>query len=76
MRSNKTYKQRDYTNKVMYWQNQLNQSINCAPIDLDSAKIEKALKSLTYFVNKQIEIVKENENEKFQEHYNAIIKHF
>ena len=60
---------KDYSKKIMYWQNQLNKSINCAPIDLDSAKIEKALKSLNYFVNKQIEIVKEKE-------YNEIVKYF
>ena len=75
MKYNRT-KHRDYSDKIMYWQNQLNESINCAPVDLNSAKIEKALESLTYFVNKQIEIVKENEDDSFQDHYNAVIKHF
>ena len=69
-------RRRDYSDKIMYWQNQLNKSINCAPIDLSSAKIEKALKSLTYFTQKQIEIVKKNEDDNFQEHYNAISKFF
>ena len=65
MKSNRTYtsRNRDYSDKITYWQNQLNKSINCAPIDLSSTKIEKALKSLTYFTQKQIEIVKEKEYE-------------
>jgi DNA-directed RNA polymerase subunit M/transcription elongation factor TFIIS len=45
-----------YKNKIMYWQNRLNKAINCAPCDYSEKNIERALSSLTYFVNKQVEV--------------------
>ena len=51
----KTYKA-DYRNKITYWQNRLNKAINCAPCDYTEENITRALSSLTYFVNKQIEV--------------------
>ena len=39
-----------YYDKVMYWKGQLNN----ANIENDHVKMTKALKSLTYFTNKQI----------------------
>jgi hypothetical protein len=47
---------RDYKNKITYWQNRLNEAINAAPCDYNQAKVAKALNSLTYFVNRQLEI--------------------
>tara|TARA_R110001592_G_scaffold222901_1_gene478230 strand:+ start:11782 stop:12057 length:276 start_codon:yes stop_codon:yes gene_type:complete len=55
-----TYKA-DYTNKIVYWTNQLNESINCAPIDKDTKKMQKALDSLNYFASKQIQIERMDE---------------
>ncbi len=69
-------RRRDYSDKIMYWQNRLNESVTGPVTDLKSSNIEKALKSLTYFTQKQIEIVKKNEDDNFQEHYNAITKFF
>ena len=51
----KTYKA-DYTNKIIYWTNQLNASLNCAPIDRSTKKMQKSLDSLNYFTEKQIQI--------------------
>jgi DNA-directed RNA polymerase subunit M/transcription elongation factor TFIIS len=45
-----------YKNKITYWQNRLNKAINCAPCDYSEENIERALSSLTYFVNKQVEV--------------------
>jgi DNA-directed RNA polymerase subunit M/transcription elongation factor TFIIS len=45
-----------YKNKITYWQNRLNKAINCAPCDYSEKNIERALSSLTYFVNKQVEV--------------------
>lgn len=50
-----TYKA-DYTNKIIYWTNQLNESLNCAPIDRSTKKMQKSLDSLNYFTEKQIQI--------------------
>jgi len=46
---------KNYKNKITYWQNRLNEAINCAPCDYSEENIKRALSSLTYFVNKQIE---------------------
>ena len=51
----------DYREKITYWQNQLNKSINCAPIDKSTKKMQKALDSLNYFTQKQIVIERMNE---------------
>ena len=45
-----------YKNKITYWQNRLNKAINCAPCDYSEKNIERALSSLTHFVNKQVEV--------------------
>ena len=45
-----------YKNKITYWQNRLNKAINCAPCDYSEENITRALSSLTYFVNKQVEV--------------------
>ena len=45
-----------YKNKITYWQNRLNKAINCAPCDYSEENIKRALSSLTYFVNKQVEV--------------------
>ena len=45
-----------YKNKIMYLQNRLNKAINCAPCDYSEKNIERALSSLTHFVNKQVEV--------------------
>jgi ribosomal protein L5 len=53
-----TMENRDYSNKVTYWMNQLNKELNAPLIDKQSIKMQKALDSLNYFTKKQIEIEK------------------
>lgn len=55
-----TYKA-DYRNKIIYWTNQLIESIDCAPMDKDTKKMQKALDSLNYFAEKQIQIERMDE---------------
>jgi hypothetical protein len=45
-----------YKNKITYWQNKLNNAINCAPAYYSEENITRALSSLTHFVNKQVEV--------------------
>ena len=47
---------KNYKNKITYWQNKLNNAINCAPAYYSEENITRALSSLTYFVNKQVEV--------------------
>jgi len=49
-----------YKNKITYWQNQLNNAINAAPCDYDQSKVNKAMESLNYFVNRQLQIEARN----------------
>ena len=59
IRKNKFNRQeRDYKRKITYWQNELNESINCAPIDYSHMRVCKALNSLTHFVKRQLEVNK------------------
>ena len=53
-----TMRNRDYSNKIQYWMNQLNNELTKPLIDKQSAKMQKALDSLNYFTKKQIEIEK------------------
>ena len=64
-----TYKA-DYRNKIIYWTNQLNESFNCAPIDMNTKKMQKALDSLNYFCNKQIQI------ERMDEQVNELVNEY
>ena len=57
----------DYTNKIIYWKNQLIESIDCAPMDKSTEKMQKALDSLNYFAQKQIEI------ERMDEQVNSLV---
>ena len=56
-----TTQKADYRNKIIYWSNQLHASLNCAPCDMDTKKMQKALDSLNYFANKQIQIERMDE---------------
>ena len=47
---------KNYRNKIMYWQNKLNNAINCAPAYYSEENIAHALSHLTYFVNRQMEV--------------------
>ena len=51
----------DYTNKIIYWMNQLNESLTGTPMDKSTEKMQKALDSLNYFAQKQIEIERMDE---------------
>ena len=62
---------RDYSNKITYWMNQLNKELNQPLIDKQSKKMQKALDSLNYFTKKQIEIEKLKINEMKLEAFNS-----
>ena len=58
-----TMRNRDYSNKIQYWMNQLNNELTKPLIDKQSKNMQKALDSLNYFTKKQIEIEKLKINE-------------
>ena len=47
---------KDFRSEIMYWQNRLNKAINCAPCDYSEKNIKRALSSLNFFVNRQVEV--------------------
>ena len=47
---------KDFRSEIMYWQNRLNKAINWAPCDYSEKNIKRALSSLNFFVNRQVEV--------------------
>ena len=50
------YTKRDYTRKIIYWTDRLNESIVAQPSKGYRSRVTHALESLTFFVNRQLEI--------------------